>query len=336
MDVRVLIDLMVKQTMVLVAQLATSGGARAPLAHVASQVFVELARELEQQGVSRKVAADMFGVALRTYQRRVQRLAESSTDRGRSLWEAIYSFLRDNGVTTRARLLTRFHYDEPALVRGVVHDLTESGLVFATGVGASTTYRVLSDDELRDARAEDDDSSALHALVWTLVYRFGPLTVAQLAERMSLQGDAENAAAGWLRELEASLEHLVESGRIVVSTLDDDGTAVFTCSELVVPLGAGHGWEAAVFDHFQAVVRTICQRLSDEESRPPPDESGGSTYTYVVWPGHPLETEVRQHLAGSRARASELRNRVDAVNEREGIAETTTKVVYYVGQHIAL
>jgi hypothetical protein len=33
---------------------------RAPLAHVANQVFLDLANELEAQGVSRKVSADMF------------------------------------------------------------------------------------------------------------------------------------------------------------------------------------------------------------------------------------------------------------------------------------
>lgn len=65
MNVRLLIDAIVRQTMVLVAQLATSGGLRAPLAHVASQAFLELARELESQGVGRKVSADMFGMACR-------------------------------------------------------------------------------------------------------------------------------------------------------------------------------------------------------------------------------------------------------------------------------
>ena len=80
---QVLIDAVVRQTTVLIAQLATSGGVRAPLAHLASQVFLELARELEDQGVSRKVSADMFGMALRTYLRKIQRAKESSTDRGR-------------------------------------------------------------------------------------------------------------------------------------------------------------------------------------------------------------------------------------------------------------
>ena len=39
MNVQLLIDSIVRQTTVLVAQLATAGGVRAPLASVANQVF---------------------------------------------------------------------------------------------------------------------------------------------------------------------------------------------------------------------------------------------------------------------------------------------------------
>ena len=55
-----------------------------PLAHVANQVFLDLTQELHAQGVSRRVSADMFGLALRAYLRKIQRLRESTTDRGRS------------------------------------------------------------------------------------------------------------------------------------------------------------------------------------------------------------------------------------------------------------
>jgi hypothetical protein len=79
-NVQLLIDSIVRQTTVLIAQIATSGGARAPLAHVANQVFLELTDELAAQGISRKVSADMFGLALRTYLRRIQRVRESATE----------------------------------------------------------------------------------------------------------------------------------------------------------------------------------------------------------------------------------------------------------------
>jgi hypothetical protein len=53
MNAQVLINAVVRHTTVLIAQLATSGGLRAPLAHLANQVFLDLATELERQGVSR-------------------------------------------------------------------------------------------------------------------------------------------------------------------------------------------------------------------------------------------------------------------------------------------
>ena len=80
MNVRLLVDGIVRQTTILIAQLSTTAGVRAPLAHVADQVFLDLAREIEGQGVSRKVVADMFGLAIRSYQKKVRRLTAGSTD----------------------------------------------------------------------------------------------------------------------------------------------------------------------------------------------------------------------------------------------------------------
>jgi hypothetical protein len=48
MNRQVLIDQVVRQTMILIAQLATTGGTRAPLAHLADRVFFHLARELRK------------------------------------------------------------------------------------------------------------------------------------------------------------------------------------------------------------------------------------------------------------------------------------------------
>ncbi len=56
----------------LVAYLATAGGVRAPLARVANQVFADLSAELAAQGVTKTVIADMFGMALSTFHRRVR------------------------------------------------------------------------------------------------------------------------------------------------------------------------------------------------------------------------------------------------------------------------
>jgi hypothetical protein len=51
MNVTLLIDSIVRQTTILLAELATASGMRAPLAHTANQVFLDLVKELKQQGI---------------------------------------------------------------------------------------------------------------------------------------------------------------------------------------------------------------------------------------------------------------------------------------------
>jgi len=70
MDLPLLIDSIVRQTMVLIAQLSTASGNRSPLSHVADRVFLDLVAELERQRLGKKVIADMFGLALRSYQQK--------------------------------------------------------------------------------------------------------------------------------------------------------------------------------------------------------------------------------------------------------------------------
>ena len=133
-----LIDAIVRQTMVLIAQLATAGGGRAQLSHTANQVFLDLVAALKEQGLGNKVIADMFGMALRTYQTKLQRLSESRTDRGRSLWEALLGFLQEKGrerAVPRAVILQRFRHDDALVVSGVLRDLVDSGLLYRTGRG---------------------------------------------------------------------------------------------------------------------------------------------------------------------------------------------------------
>lgn len=115
MDAKLLIDGVVRQTTLLIAQLSTAAGIRAPLSHIADQVFLSLAREIEAQGVGRKVVADMFGLALRTYQKKVQRLTESAAAPERTLWQAVLDELVREGSVPRARLLHKFARDGDCL-----------------------------------------------------------------------------------------------------------------------------------------------------------------------------------------------------------------------------
>jgi hypothetical protein len=317
-----LIDSIVRQTTVLIAQLATSGGVRAPLAHVAGQVFVELARELEAQGVSRKVSADMFGLALRTYQRKTQRLRESATVRGRSLWEAVLEFLQSEEVVSRGRVLTRFRHDDQVLVRGVLRDLTDGGFVFASGSGDGTAFRAARVEELAKLR-ESEDSGGFDALLWSIVFRQGPIDRAALLSISSLPSEA----------LDQALERLASQGRIEAA--ETEGRTVYQSRRLFIPIDAAAGWEAAVYDHFHALVRTIIAKLGLSNDSKDHEVVGGSTYSFAIWSGHPLEREVLDTLKRFRAEQSALRARVDTYNAQQPEPpKEQLNVTTYAGQTV--
>jgi hypothetical protein len=321
MNVGLLIDAVMRQTMVLIAELATSGGLRAPLAHVASEAFLELSRELESQGVTKKVSADMFGMALRTYQRRTQRLSQSRTDRGRSLWEAVLEFVQQNDGASRSEIFRRFRHDDEPSVRGVLRDLTESGLVYTTGGGRATSYRAATSEELgrHDART---DRVALEAVLWSFVYRDGPLEAGRLAALCKLPEESVLPV----------LADLVQAGR--VERVETRGTASYRSRELVLGFDDPAGWEASVLDHFSTMVRTIGKKLARDQRASAADEDGGSTYHFDLWRGHPLESEVVGELARFRQRMTALRERVDRVNAERGESSRTLRVDCYYGQSV--
>lgn len=319
--VRALIDSIVRQTVVLVAQLATSGGLRAPLAHVAEQVFLELAEELERQGVTRKVSADMFGLALRTYQRRVQRVAQSRTELGQSLWQAVLRYIQDGGVVMREDVLRRFRHDDEPSLRGVLRDLTESGLLFASGTGPRTAYRPATDEEIGKLQ-HAGDASALEALVWGAVFREGPVSAENLVARTRLP------AAATQRVLDA----LVATGR--AERIESAGRVRYRSGTLVLGLDDPAGWEASVLDHFAALVRTIGAKLRLDPKATSEDEIGGSTYHFVLWRGHPMESEVLGELSRFRERQSALRDRIDRHNAAHGIPTDRFQVTTYYGQSL--
>src|SRR5262252_2382689 len=184
MNVRLLVDGIVRQTTILIAQLSTTAGVRAPLAHVADQVFLDLAREIEGQGVSRKVVADMFGLALRSYQKKMRRLTGGTTDKNRTLWQAVLEFLRD-GSKPRARILERFVYDGEREVGAVLNDLLSSGLVYCTGKGDGAIYGLTSEADLH-AVAADKDLRSIANVVWLHVFLGNCRTEAALSERLGL------------------------------------------------------------------------------------------------------------------------------------------------------
>jgi hypothetical protein len=320
LNVKLLIDAIVQQTTVLIAQLSTAAGVRAPLAHVADQVFLELSRELESQGLGRKVVADMFGMALRGYQKRVQRLQESATVRDRTLWEVVLSYAREHEHVTRRQLLARFSSDDEAAVAAVLHDLVTSGLLYASGSGAATLYRATAESALQ-ALADEGALDSLSAMAHAMVYHHGSLSLAELTAKLSHDEGSVRKA----------VELALADGRLAESVAGE-----LCAAELVIAVEAQKGWEAAVFDHYQALVSAIGAKLQAAGARSSRgDVIGGTTLTFDVSDDHPLKPEVLGLLARVRGDLNAVWDRVCAHNAEHPLSEDERiRVRFYFGQNV--
>jgi len=315
---QVLIDSLVRQAMVMIARLATTRGRRAPLSQVADQVFANLASELQSHGLGRKVIADMFGLTLRAYHYKVQRLSESATDRGRTLWEAVVEYLESKPMASRAQVQQRFSRDDSAGVISVLNDLVSSGIAFSTGEGSATHYRLLEPQELRTA---SNSTEALATVAWVLIHRYGPLSRSELSRHLPTTKD---------QALQEALVLLESRGRLKRELLNNEEH--YESDQCVIRIDEPEGWEAAVLDHFQAVANTICAKAEVIERTLTFEEPvGGSTFHFDVEADHPLRDEVLGLFARVRREALALRERVDA--QRSGL-QPKQRITFYVGQHV--
>jgi hypothetical protein len=322
MHAKLVIDAIVRQTTVLIAQLATSAGMRSPLAHIANETFLSLTRELERQGLAQQVIADMFGLALRSYQQKVERLSESVTERGRTLWQAIYDFVQGKQVASRTEVLRRFSHDDPASVRGMLSDLVDTGLVYKTGRGDATAYRVAPPEDL--GHVGRADAAGAECLVWVTVFREGPLSEAELGRRLALSPEAIATA---LASLTAAC-HIASESR-------GGGEVLYRSERCVMPLEQPAGWEAGLIDHYQAVVRSMCMKLNQGTTTARlGDRVGGSTYSFAVWPGHKYEQQVYALLAEHRSRISAFWREVSEHNKHARKPDEHASVTFYFGQMV--
>jgi hypothetical protein len=319
MNAQILIQAIIQQTMVFLAQLATAGGVRSPLASVANQVFLDLSAELRNQGLSKNVIADMFGMTLRTYHRRMRELSQSHSVEGHSIWEAVLDFVRQSEPASGGEVHQRFARDDHDVVAGALNDLVSSGLCYRTGRGDSAVYRIANESDFK--LGEPSRAVAHQYLVWQVIYQAGGVGLDEVVTLTRLPEAAVNAA----------LAVLLEDGR--AERIPGD-CALYTSRRIDVPVGQSQGWEAAVLDHFQAMVSAITAKLAAGSSRSARgDLTGGATYSLDLWPGHPLEMEAHGTLQRVRGQLEDLRARIDAVNAKDPTPRVD-RLLFYFGQHL--
>lgn len=315
MHIQFLVDDIVRQTTVLIAQVATAAGLRAPLAKVADQVFVDLANELEAQGVGRKVAADMFGLALRSYQTKLRRILDNQEQTTETLWQSLYVEL-SKGSLTRAELGVRFRRIEPKHLHATLRDMTQNGIAYSSGRGPQTVYGLTSEaDRAQIGLTQSRD--ALKRMILFLAASNAASTIQALREQ--LRTDAA--------DLEEALTELRAEGKLEVR----DGH-LFT-GRYEVPVGAEQGWETAICDHFRAVASTITAKVGKTRSSQD-DLTGGATLSFRVYRGHPHSAAVYRLLADTRQRVNALWAEVAAYNDSHPPFPEADRVTFYFGQHV--
>jgi hypothetical protein len=312
MYLKVLIDGIVRQTTVLLAQLSTASGARSPLTKIADQVFLQLAKEIEAQGVAKPVVADMFGLALRSYQKKTRRLVESVTENSQTLWEVVYAFIAE-APRERQRVLQRFQHDGEREVGAVLNDLMSSGLIFQTGSGARAVYGATS-EQTREHVQRAGDVEAVANVIWMKVFHCESKSKAELSQALHVDEAL----------LDSALAELRDTGRVVER---EDGQ--LEACNLVIPT-AQEGKEAAMLDHFQAVAKVLARKAQAASG---PAEDGGATFSFSIYPGHPHETEVRSLLNEIRQRVDGLWDKVAGHNRSINLErDSADQVTFYLGQ----
>jgi hypothetical protein len=305
-------------------------------------VFCELASEIEAQGVGRKVAADMFGMALRTYQKRVQRLRESQSFRERTLWEAILQFIESTGSVTRTQIDKRFARDPDEQRGAVLLDLIQSGLVYNTGRGEQAIYGPTTDADRRAMRGSAE-FEALANLAWLALYQSGPLSLAQLSEHLECSVERALGVAVQLRD----------SGRLEVSNSANEPSGwptdpvqapaaepqpitpstLLRTHNLTIAAAEAAGWEAAFLDHFRAMATALANKVRLGVSQSTPGV-GGATYTFNLHSEHPLEPQVSALFQQLREQVDTLWYAVSEYNREHALPENHKKVTLYLGQNV--
>ncbi len=148
----------------------------------------------------------------------------------------------------RDDILKRFRHDDEPSLRGVLRDLTDSGLVFSSGAASNLSFRAATKDEASTLR-RGGDSLGLEAFVWSSIYREADIGLEALSERTALSA----------AELAPVVESLVASGKVersgsgdsqqlrssqLVLGFDDDGLGKLRARSLH---GAGSNRDSQAF-----------------------------------------------------------------------------------------
>ena len=208
----------------LLATLATRNPLRMYFADIAGKTLLDIVQVLRHDGISQEAIAASLGLTLNGFQARMKRLKEQHDeppeedgDDRRTLMERVFAFIADHpdaeqGVPIR-QVGDAFRGVKRDTLNGVLHFLVQSGFLTAEGRGGRRRLRVERRPHAQGPNEHD---------VGVLLYREGPLTLAELARR--LECSTERAAS--------LLDRLRRDGALVEG--ESDGEATFAATKRIV------------------------------------------------------------------------------------------------------
>ena len=313
MDNRILIDSIVCRFAELTASVAMRGGARTPVAHVPDLFFSSLARELGKRGASRKVVADMLGMSHRTLQRRINERAESESFRGQTLWTSVVAYVAEQHGVSRSRILERFSRDDEAVLRSVLQDLVQAGVLVEEVSRRGHAYRRADDGN----REDDHDHAALYGTLLVTLHHSGPMSHEQVAAHLCVDADTT-----W-----TLLTRGVQAGHVELRSSEQDEQLFATRRYTFADSGPASNWRAALLDHVSALTQMVSARLDGQAG---PTDARAVTFSFELNQRSDTFSDAVELFTRLSGAFIELRSRNE--DEQRSQTETSHRLTIYLGQ----
>lgn len=315
-----------------VAELFATLGAQDPLkmsfADLASKTVLDMVEVMQRDGISQEAIAATLGMSIGGFRTKLRKLRDvyrtqesGNGSMPKSLLEQVYAFIDQRADATAdekkevlyAAIAKHFSGIQQDTLRGVLKFLVTYGLLEVKGRGNQRRYHIAS------RRAVVDSGLAQ---VSVLLFREGPMPLAQLCARTGLREAA----------CEALLERLRDDGSLEEKQLR--GVAHYRVRDYHIPVGMRAGYEAALLDHLTTVFAAVCKkvRLGRHEASLA-DLHGGTTFSFDVPVGHALEAELSGFLAQNRARMEDWLRRAKEA-ERADPEAPRRRITIYTGQMV--
>jgi hypothetical protein len=328
LDFSGLVERLVPKVAELFATLAAQDPLKMSFADVAGKTILDMVEVMSRDGISQEAIAAGLGMTVGGFRNKLRRLREAYRDpdqigsgnsRPKTLLEQVYGFIDENYATAGNPVLyikvaDRFKRVPDETLRALLRFLVQYGLLEVEGRGRRRRYRSIT---LR--RSEDVGLPELSVML----FREGPLTLTEIVTRMG-------------RSEEEVLELIAELRDESTLTEEDDetGETVFRVHDYHLPVGLNAGYELAIWDHITAVLTAICKkvRVGQHEAQMQ-DRIGGTTFSFDVPIGHPIEDEIASFLGESRAKMERWLEQVREIEVTETDEETPRRrVTIYTGQ----